>query len=388
MRFLLNATTLRNGGGLQVGASVLNHALGDSTIDWRVALSPELAGQLRDLGIARIPHSVTLSGPPSSSRAARKELLQFEERESPSAVLTVFGPTYVRFRAPHLMGVADGWVTHSGSLAFRRLGSMVQMAKVAARCVVKGLSLRHADRWWVEAECSRRGLHSRLGILPDAVDVIPNTCSDSYRESALGFNKYADPEVWRVLTFATAAPHKNHLLLPRIAARLRSLAPACQVRHVVTLPHQAPLWRRLKREAKRLGVEDWIENRGPVALADGPALYRGCDLSLAPSLLETSSAVYPEAMAMGHPIVTTDLAFARDACGPAALYYRPLDEDSAARCLLRLISDASLRHELRTLGRSRLASRPDARERYECLRSGVIRLAARVEDAGGSSRAA
>ena len=84
-----------------------------------------------------------------------------------------------------------------------------------------------------------------------------------------------------------------------------------------------------------------------------------------PTLLETSSATYPEAMAMGLPIVTTDLDFARDVCGPAARYFTALSAVGAAEAIAPLIQDDDgTAATLVSSGTERLHTFPDATARH------------------------
>jgi glycosyltransferase involved in cell wall biosynthesis len=58
---------------------------------------------------------------------------------------------------------------------------------------------------------------------------------------------------------------------------------------------------------------------------------------LLPSVLESFSANYPEAMISGVPIITTDLPFAQEIFGRAALYFKPLNSADAAEKILRFL---------------------------------------------------
>jgi glycosyltransferase involved in cell wall biosynthesis len=81
-------------------------------------------------------------------------------------------------------------------------------------------------------------------------------------------------------------------------------------------------------------------------------------------LLETFSANYPEAMAQGKPIVTTDLDFAHDICDDAALYYSPRNASAAAECISKLICDKNLINKLTANGRKILADLPTSQDKY------------------------
>ena len=56
-----------------------------------------------------------------------------------------------------------------------------------------------------------------------------------------------------------------------------------------------------------------------------PALYTQCDGLLMPTLLESFSGTYVEAMYHGIPIFTSDFDFAKVVCGNAAKYFNPFD---------------------------------------------------------------
>ncbi len=86
---------------------------------------------------------------------------------------------------------------------------------------------------------------------------------------------------------------------------------------MVTLPKDGSNWLEIQQLAAKLGVEECLYNHGPVPVTDGPQLYQTCDFLLLPTILETFSGTYPEAMAMGLPIITTDLDFAHEICQDA-----------------------------------------------------------------------
>ena len=96
-------------------------------------------------------------------------------------------------------------------------------------------------------------------------------------------------------------------------------------------------------------------------------MYADSHIVFMPTLLETFSATYPEAMAMQRPIVTTDLDFAHDICKSAAVYYSPLSAEDAAEKILRVIEDAGLRQQLISEGAKVLSALPSPQEKYEQL---------------------
>jgi glycosyltransferase involved in cell wall biosynthesis len=104
------------------------------------------------------------------------------------------------------------------------------------------------------------------------------------------------------------------------------------------------------------GFEDDIINLGPVSIESCPYVYRECDALFFPSLIETFTASYPEAMRMEKPIVTSDLPFAREICDNAALYFDPLNPDSIVDKIVELTQDEKLYADLKQKGLERLRS--------------------------------
>ena len=87
------------------------------------------------------------------------------------------------------------------------------------------------------------------------------------------------------------------------------------------------------RAIESQGLTDRILNLGPVDLEDLPNVYRASDALFLPTLLESFSGTYLEAMHYGLPILTTDLDFARNICRDAALYFDPENLDGIVNLL-------------------------------------------------------
>jgi glycosyltransferase involved in cell wall biosynthesis len=75
---------------------------------------------------------------------------------------------------------------------------------------------------------------------------------------------------------------------------------------------------------------------------------------LFPTLLESFSGTYIEAMHFGLPIITSDLDFAHTVCGDAAIYCDPLSIKSIRDAILRLKKSPVLCDELVEKGYKRL----------------------------------
>jgi glycosyltransferase involved in cell wall biosynthesis len=370
---VLNATTINKGGGIQAVVSficqVINQFQCNGDARWIFAVSGEVRDQLADFGHAlRNGVDLCLEHSPAKNRRSRRNLYDFVSKRV-DLVFTFFGPAYVAFRCPHICGVADGWVTHSSKLAYSTLPTFKEKRRRALLSVYKSFWLHRADYWVVEHEAARAGLINRLRLPARNIYVVSNNCSQAYLDEKAAEQPRALQSRIRILTFAAYFPNKCLELIPLIAAQLVRQHHIGNVQFVLTVPEEEYAQSAIAKLAGTLGVERYISNVGYVALKDGPALYRSCDIVLLPSVLETFSATYPESMRMGVPIVTSDLEFARTICGDAALYFKPLDAAGAAERLAMLIQENDMRAKVVAAGFNRARDFPSPMEKYRQYKS-------------------
>lgn len=168
--------------------------------------------------------------------------------------------------------------------------------------------------------------------------------------------------------------HKNLEIIPAVAKELEAVFPELRFEFVLTLPQEGDGIRKIMKIADALGVRDRIVNAGYIPVSQGPDLYRSCHILFLPSVLETSSANYPEAMAMGLPIVTVGLNFAESACGSAAVYFEPMNHVSAALAITRLCKSEPLWDQLVQDGKEILHTLPTSTDRYELYKKYIKAL--------------
>lgn len=383
MRVLINTTNLVKGGALQVATALIAEILDDPRgVDWRFALSPQVAADVHKL-TGRLPdQSVEFRASPAKDRGLRRDLVALADLIQPDAVFSVFGPAFVRFRQPHLLGCATPWVTNSTWLSYQTLPTIREKLSMWAWAKYSGWWLKQADAWVTESPAVKEGMHQRLGLPRDRIAVVSNTCAQPYFEHSRRAPFPSLKQKVRLLCFSAPYPHKCIDVIPAVAKELSARLPDRNFEFAVTLPHDDPLWRKIEADARRLGVASRIVNRGPILVADGPALYRDCHVCFMPTILECFTATYPEAMAMGLPIVTSDLDFARAVCGDAAVYFRPRDAADAAEQLQQLLTSGGQWTSLVARGKTVLSQLPTPRQRYsdyvgllERLQSGAPLLA-------------
>src|SRR5205823_11810366 len=115
---------------------------------------------------------------------------------------------------------------------------------------------------------------------------------------------------------------------------------------------EQPGARRLLKEIKRRKLENVVMNIGPVHGRELERAYMTADAVIQPTLLESFGRVYLESMFFDLPILTSDRDFAHERCQDAALYFDPVDADSVAKAMARVMEAKELRRRLGENGRS------------------------------------
>jgi glycosyltransferase involved in cell wall biosynthesis len=156
-------------------------------------------------------------------------------------------------------------------------------------------------------------------------------------------------------------PHKALQFIPEIAAALRAKTNG-HFQFILTIG-DGWLLRCIEKKARRLGVTSMVVNQGPYQYTDLVKKHQQANLVFVPSLLETFSASYLEAMAMGKPLVVADRPFARDICQGAALFVDPLDADGSADAILDLYKRPDLQKRLVERGKETLRTYGDQEQR-------------------------
>lgn len=157
---------------------------------------------------------------------------------------------------------------------------------------------------------------------------------------------------FKLLCLTRYYPHKNlETLVDTFEQHREALR---DVAIVLTIgADQMPQAAALLQRIGRLGLGDHIINVGPVQQSQLPGLYRACDGLILPTVLESFSGTYLEAMQFDRPILTSDMDFAREICGDAAVYFDPFDTAQIRDCILDLKGNAARRTQLVAAGRRR-----------------------------------
>jgi len=118
----------------------------------------------------------------------------------------------------------------------------------------------------------------------------------------------------------------------------------------------APRDRCVDETMADLSLVGRVRRLGQVDAADLPAIYSGATCVAYPSLCEGFGFPVLEAMACGTPVLTSKTTSTAEVAGDAALLVDPTDIDALSSALAQLLTDNTLREELRERGFPRALS--------------------------------
>ena len=354
--FLINATNLKNGGGLQVAQSICGQLSRFGQHRFVVVLSSHIDTTIINFGNNVKIYRYDLKNNFKVVIRGRDSFLDnLIKKYKVDAVLTIFGPSRWNPRCAHLCGFARAQLLIKDSPHYLRLGIKDKITYLIWAWAFK----RSSNNFYTENKYISKMLPSLLG------DVKVYTVSNYYNQI------YDQPDKWeRIHTLSTFDgitclsvsahyPHKNFEIIIDIIRILRKKHPDFKVRFVLTFDEkEIPLPN---------DVRDSFVFIGKVDLTGCPYLYEQADIMFMPTLMECFTATYPEAMRMGVPIVTTDLEFARGLCGDAACYYSSVDPKAAAEAIYKVSIDKKYAKQLVENGKKQLLTYDNYEQRADKL---------------------
>jgi glycosyltransferase involved in cell wall biosynthesis len=209
-------------------------------------------------------------------------------------------------------------------------------------------SLSHTDSWFCQTELAAEGMQRKYG--KDLRIQVCQNCISTFLDDDKSPAPMPEPisgckRRFKLFCLAMYYSHKNLDVLINLFTEQREMLRDVAV--IITIaPGQHPGARKLIERIGKLGLDDAIINVGPLQQSELRSYYQHTDAVFLPTLLESSSATYLEAMHYGRPILTSDLDFARAACGDAALYFDPWHTRSIAEAIVTLVHDHALRERL------------------------------------------
>ena len=366
MRILVNISNLKIGGALQVGYSFMSEIVNLTTNHkFYVVLSDEidkelnfkLKNQKKNIKIFKLN---SYPGLLFNGIKARKELYAIESLVKPDVVFSIFGPTYWKPKTIHVCGFAAGWTINPDSIAFQVFSVIDRVKKNFQNWIKLKSSVRESSFFIVETLTVKIRLNKYAKVPLENIFVVGNTYGNHFnldiskKKFILPIKK--DEDEFRFVTITANYPHKNLNILNSVIPLL--IKKKLNVKFYLTISQD-----EFKENFD--DFENHLINLGPIKVEDCPIVYRDSDALFLPTLLESFTASYPEAMISRKPILTSDLDFSHDICGDAACYFDPLDPVDIVDKIEQIILDKSFYDNLVKLGTSRVSTFSSAKRRVE-----------------------
>ena len=353
MNILINASNLKQGGGIQVTQSLCGQLSHFRQHTFIVVLSSSFDDSLMEFdNNTKVIRYDILNSFYTLVLGRDAFLDSLVKNEEVDVVLSVFGPSRWRPRVPHLCGFARAQLVLKDSPYYLR---RTFKEKLVYPLWTWGFK-RSSKVFYTENEYISKMLPELLGE-----SIKTYTVTNYYNQV------FDHPEQWSrsrtlpkfdgvtCLSVSNHYAHKNFEILKDVVSFLRREYPSFNVRFVLTFSE------------KEMPIPDELRNVflfiGKVGVEECPYLYEQADIMFMPTLMECFTATYPEAMRMGVPIVTTDLEFACGLCGDAACYYSAVDAKACAEAIYKVATDEAYRSRLIERGKEQLKKYDNYEER-------------------------
>lgn len=348
MRLIINASTLYGTGVSQVAISFIEECINHRDNAYLVFLSEVVASSM-DFNIFPSNFSFhvfkgKLYNPFHWNNIKKMKSLADEFKAD--CMFSVFGPSWWSPTVPHLQGYAFPHYVNPDSPIWGMMSYKERLKRSVFRLIHKR-ALLSAGKYFVceTSEVSNR-LSKFLNIPPTNIFTVSNTANAFFRNFKEDQSERNDSKEYRFFSMCSPYLHKNLGILNQVIPILDEYK--AETVFYVTL--RAEDFNNLFHPE----VRHRIRNVGVLKPQECPVLANKCDALFLPTLLECFSASYPEAMFLKKPIITSDLSFARNICGDAALYFNPLNPNDIANTIIKLINNKQLQLDLIDEGQKRI----------------------------------
>lgn len=358
MKIIINTTNLKVGGALQVAISFIYECINFPENEYYIFLSPSMYKEIQQ---DKFPNHFKFYQFDNPSRLIQfdktiNKLNEEEKKINPDVVFSVFGPTYWHPRSKHIMGFANGLYLYDESPYFNSF-SFYDKIKFKLKKEYHRLLLKNNANFYVLQTEDMKKRFSKFVDKEENIMQVVSSRYDSIFEQPINDLKllpYKDNGEFWFIIISAYYPHKRLDLINDLVPLIKK--EKLNIKFVLTLPEDV-----IDKNFKN--VKDCIINLGPVKLEECSYVYSRCDALFLPTLIESFTASYPEAMIMKKPILTSHYSFAKTVCKNAALYFDPYDINDIMNQIRKIYTDKKLYTDLVTKGLNIVKRLPSSKER-------------------------
>jgi glycosyltransferase involved in cell wall biosynthesis len=230
-----------------------------------------------------------------------------------------------------------------------------RVAHAYARAAI-GLAARRATRVMTVSESSKRDILHFVDAEPGKIDVIYNAFDERFgieprEEEVVRVRERYQLHDEFVLYAGNVKPHKNleRLIQAFNLVRERGLSHL----KLVIIGDEVSKYSALRRAVHRHRLHKYVRFLGYMPEETLAVMYRLAGVFVFPSLYEGFGLPPLEAMASGTPVVISNVSSLPEVAGDAAVLVDPYDPDAIAAGIARVLTDETLRRDLRVKGLAR-----------------------------------
>ncbi|MGA2889974.1 MAG: glycosyltransferase family 1 protein [Terracidiphilus sp.] len=268
------------------------------------------------------------------------------------------GIDVVHFTAQYAFLTNIPSIYHPHDLQHRHLPQFFAMSERANREYLYSTLCKHASIVSVVSQWGKEDLmrsfdlpESKIRIVHFAPEVHGETRCASGGVGAVA-QKFELPNRF-IFYPARTWPHKNHLRL--LHALKKILTDKGMVVSLVCSGAPTEFYGKIKKEIKKLRLQDQVRFVGFVNFEEVGELYDLCSGVIIPTLFEAGSFPLWEAFLTGKPAACSNVTSLPGQAGDAALIFDPYDVDEMAKAIERLWTERELCATLVARGKENLA---------------------------------
>lgn len=339
MKVLVDASICSKGGGVQVALALINNIALDPAFEVICVTSEEVDAQLTSKIKFGIKHYYPEKNENIFGKKRQgKRLLNIEKKHNPDLVFVVFGPSYWRPKAKTLQGFALPLMVYPDTRNNVYKNNRIEYFYQKMLNAYKARIMRkNSDYVVVETNAFKDRVSKFLGFSDSKIFVIENSFNANFLNKKSERNSKGKLEI---LVPTAYYPHKNLEILVDVASNLLC-SNKTHILFNFLIDEKSEHWIKIISDAKSKKVENFFNTFGPVNNTQMVDLYAKTDFVLLPTLAEASTAVYPESFISQKVLLTSNLDFAVELCGEAAVYFDPYDAKDIAEKILEIESNES-----------------------------------------------
>ncbi|MGE5392300.1 MAG: glycosyltransferase family 4 protein [Candidatus Saccharibacteria bacterium] len=214
-------------------------------------------------------------------------------------------------------------------------------------------AVKRARRIVAVSESTKRDLMRLYGCPKDKIEVIHLGRDEKfspvpYADAQAVLDKHGLIYKKYILFVGTLQPRKNIARLVEAFIKLRKENRIEE--KLVIIGGRGWLWKPILEKIQAAGLKDAIQVLGYVEDGELPAIYSGASLLTLPALYEGFGLPPLEAMACGTPVVVSNVSSLPEVAGEAGVLVDPLNVNSIAGGLLRVLIDPELKKKMSAEG--------------------------------------